>query len=32
MGASASLFIATMNFEPEMPATCCIAPEMPQAM
>src|SRR6516165_9886453 len=31
MGASGSLFTATMTFEPFMPARCWIAPEMPAA-
>src|SRR6266851_4596265 len=32
MGASASLLMATMVFEPFMPARCWMAPEMPAAM
>ena len=31
IGASASLLIATITFEPFMPARCWIAPEMPIA-
>ncbi len=31
MGASGSLFTATMTFEPFMPARCWMAPEMPTA-
>ena len=32
MGASWSLLIATMFFEPFMPTRCCVAPEIPHAM
>ena len=32
IGASLSLLIATMFFEPFMPTMCCVAPEMPAAM
>ena len=31
IGASWSLLMATMFFEPFMPTMCCVAPEMPQA-
>jgi hypothetical protein len=31
IGASASLLIATMTFEDDMPAMCWMAPLMPQA-
>ena len=32
VGASLSLLIAMMFFEPFMPTMCCVAPEMPHAM
>ena len=32
IGASWSLLMAMMFFEPFMPTMCCVAPEMPQAM
>lgn len=32
IGASGSLFIATIVFESFIPAKCCIAPEIPTAM
>ena len=32
MGASGSLLIATMFFEPFMPTMCWVAPEMPHAI
>ena len=32
IGASASLLMAMMFFEPFMPTMCCVAPEMPAAM